>query len=82
MADSAPAFAKVTGLDHGARVTIVDLILIFLSGIIVVARAFIRFRITRLISIDDFLMFSALVRPSPRLNGMKTPFSYSFFCRH
>lgn len=65
MADSTPAFATVTGLDHGARVTVVDLILIFLSGIVVVARAIIRFRITRLTSIDDFLMFSALVRPSP-----------------
>lgn len=66
MADSAPAFATVTGLDHGAWVTVVDLILIFFSGIIVVARASVRFRIARLISIDDFLMFSALVRPSPR----------------
>ena len=64
MADSTPAFATVTGLGHGARVTVVDLILIFFSGIIVIARAFIRFRITRLLSIDDLLMFSALVRPS------------------
>jgi hypothetical protein len=65
MADSTPAFATLTGLDHGARVTVVDLILIFFSGIVVIARAFSRFRISRLLSIDDLLMFSALVRPSP-----------------
>jgi hypothetical protein len=82
MAESTPAFAAVTRLGHGARVTVVDLILIFFSGIIVIARAFIRFRITRLLNIDDLLLFSALVRPSPSSVGMKTPFSYSFFCRH
>ena len=66
MADSSPAFATVTEFDHGARVTIVDMVLIFFSGIVVIARAFTRFRITRLISIDDFTVFSALVCPSPR----------------
>ena len=53
MSDSTPAFATVTEFDHGVRVTVVDIILIIFSGIIVVARAFIRFSITRLISIDD-----------------------------
>jgi hypothetical protein len=61
MADSTPAFATVTEFDHGAKVTVVNIVLIFFSGIVVVARAFTRFRITRLISLDDFTMFSALV---------------------
>lgn len=45
MADSSPAFAKVTVNDHGAGLTVTNIVLILFSGIVVLAKTLIRYRI-------------------------------------
>ena len=61
MADTSPAFAKVTANDHSAGVTVTNIILILFSGIAVIAKTFIRYRTAAVASLDNLAIFCALV---------------------
>ena len=57
----APPFLHVTANDKSAHVSITNCILIVLSGIVVISRAFARLRITGLTKSDDLAIALSLV---------------------
>ena len=71
MSGSSAPLETITKSDHAAQVLIVDYMLVVFSAIVVVARGIVRYRIARIISLNDLVTLSALVshRLQPRMNG-------------
>jgi hypothetical protein len=61
MADSSPAFAKVTANDHSAGLTVTNIVLILFSGIVVITKTLIRYGTSKLLSLDNIAILTALV---------------------
>jgi hypothetical protein len=61
MADSSPAFAKVTANDHSAGLTVTNIVLILFSAIVVITKTLMRYRTSNLLSFDNIAIFIALV---------------------
>ena len=58
---TSPAFETATPNDHGVSVTLVNCVLAVFSGLVVISRAFVRLRITKLRAVDDVAIALALV---------------------
>jgi hypothetical protein len=61
MADTSPAFAKVTVNNHSAGLTVTNIVLILCSGIIVIANTLIRFRTATIASLDSLAIYLGMV---------------------
>jgi hypothetical protein len=61
MADTSPAFAKVSANNHSAGLTVTNIVLIFCSGIIVIPKTLIRFRTATIASPDSLAIFLGMV---------------------
>ncbi len=61
MSNSSPAFATVTANDHSAGVTVTNIVLILFSGIVAIAKTLIRYRTTKIATLDTLAIFLALV---------------------
>ncbi len=61
MSNSSPAFATVTANDHSAGVTVTNIVLILFSGIVAIAKTLIRYRTTKIATLETLAIFLALV---------------------
>ena len=72
MSSSLPPLETISPTDHGAQVVIVDYMLLIFSAILVLAKGLSRYQVSRVITLNDLVILSALVSEKAiqtRMNG-------------